>query len=167
MRGIAREADVDPSLIVHFFGTKAGLFAAVVEWPYDSAGIADQLRQVPIDQLGETWARMFIANWKQDGRRNPVVSLVRAALADETAAALLREFITVNFALPLVKHAGGDHPQLRAALLASQLVGFGLARYAIGFEALVAAPEEQIVAILGENIQRWCTGPLPGPSTKS
>src|SRR5262245_21673352 len=35
MRAIGAEAGVDASLIVHFFGTKAQLLAAAVEWPFD------------------------------------------------------------------------------------------------------------------------------------
>src|SRR3954465_3827824 len=35
MRGIATEARVDASLIVHFFGNKLNLFSEAVEWPFD------------------------------------------------------------------------------------------------------------------------------------
>jgi AcrR family transcriptional regulator len=45
LRGIARDAGVDPSLIVQFFGSKAGLFAAVVEWPFDATQTAAQIRE--------------------------------------------------------------------------------------------------------------------------
>ena len=47
LRGIAREAGVDPSLVVQLFGSKAGLFAAVVEWPFDASEVATQIRDVP------------------------------------------------------------------------------------------------------------------------
>jgi AcrR family transcriptional regulator len=161
LRGIAREAGVDPSLIVHFFGSKAGLFAAVVEWPYDATQVAAQVRDVAPEQIGEYTARTFISNWEPDEQRNPVISLIRAALADPTVAALLREFITVNFGLPLVEHVEADQPELRAAMLASQLIGFGLARYALAFEALTTAPTEQLIATLGQSLQHTYTNPLP------
>src|SRR6516164_4644402 len=47
LRGIAREAGVDPSLIVQLFGSKPSLFAAVVEWPFDASQIGAQIRDVP------------------------------------------------------------------------------------------------------------------------
>ncbi|HEY6692923.1 MAG TPA: helix-turn-helix domain-containing protein, partial [Solirubrobacteraceae bacterium] len=35
MRAIAAEAGVDASLVVHFFGSKAGLLVEAIEWPFD------------------------------------------------------------------------------------------------------------------------------------
>jgi AcrR family transcriptional regulator len=161
LRGIARDAGVDPSLIVQLFGSKAGLFGAVVEWPFDAGQIADQIREVPTEQVGEYAARMFISRWDRDEHRNPIISLIHAALADSAAAAMLSEFITVNLALPMVERVGSDRQQFRAALLASQLLGFGLARYALTFEALSSAPKDDLVAALGSTLQHVCTTPLP------
>lgn len=160
LRGIARDAGVDPSLIVQFFGSKAGLFAAVVEWPFDASQIGAEVREVPAEQVGEYAARMFIDRWDRDEHRNPIISLIYAALADPAAAVMLREFITVNLALPVVERVGADRAQFRAALLASQLLGFGLSRYALAFEGLTSAPHEDLVAALGATLQHTCTAPL-------
>jgi AcrR family transcriptional regulator len=160
LRGIARDAGVDPSLIVQFFGSKAGLFGAVVEWPFDASQIGTQIRELPAEEVGEYTARMFIGHWDRDEHRNPIISLIHAALADPDAAAMLREFITVNLTLPIVERVGADRPQFRAALLASQLLGFGLARYALAFDALTSAPHEDLVAALGATLQHTYTAPL-------
>jgi len=160
LRGIARDAGVDPSLIVQFFGSKAGLFAAVVEWPFDASQIATQIQEVPVERVGEYVARVFISRWDRDEHRNPIISLIHAALADPAAAAMLREFITINLTLPMVDRMGADRPQFRAALLASQLLGFGLSRYALAFDALSSAPSEDLVAALGATLQHTCTTPL-------
>ncbi len=162
LRGIARDAGVDPSLIVQFFGSKAGLFGAVVEWPFDASQVGAQMREIPAERLGEYTARMFISHWDRDEHRNPIVSLIHAALADDAAAAMLREFITVNLTLPMVERVGADRPRFRAALLASQLLGFGLSRYALAFDALTSAPNEDLVAALGATLQHTCTTPLSG-----
>jgi len=161
LRGIARDAGVDPSLIVQFFGSKAGLFAAVVEWPFDATEIGARIREVPPEQVGEVAARMFIGRWDRDEHRNPILSLILAALADPAAAAMLREFITVNLTLPVAERVAADRPRFRAALLASELLGFGLARYALGFAALTEAPHEDLVAALGATLQHTCTMALP------
>ena len=160
LRGIAREAEVDPSLIVQLFGSKAGLFAAVVEWPFDASQVGAQIRDVPTEQVGEYMARLFIGHWDRDEHRNPIVSLIHAALSDSTAAAMLREFITVNFTLPVVERVGADRRQLRAALLASQLLGFGLSRYVLAFDALTSTPSAELVAVFGASLQHTCTSPL-------
>src|ERR1700733_5604776 len=160
LRGIARDAGVDPSLIVQLFGSKAGLFAAVVEWPFDVSEVATQVQDVPAGQVGEYMARTFIGHWDRDEHRNPIVSLIYAALSDSAAAALLRDFITANFALPVVERADAARPELRAALLASQLIGFGLSRYVLAFDALASVPSEELVAALGATLQNTCTSPL-------
>jgi AcrR family transcriptional regulator len=157
LRGIAREAGVDPSLIVQLFGSKPGLFAAVVEWPFDASQVGAQIRDVPAEQVGEYAARLFISHWDRDEHRNPIVSLIYAALSDSVAAAMLREFITVNLTLPVVERVGADRQQLRAALLASQLLGFGLSRYVLAFDGLTSAPSEDLIAALGATLQNTCT----------
>jgi AcrR family transcriptional regulator len=160
LRGIARDAGVDPSLIVQFFGSKAGLFAAIVEWPFDASEVITQISEVPAGRVGEFAARRFISHWDRDEHRNPVLSLIHAALADPAAAAMFREFLTVNLTLPMVERVGADLPQLRAALLASELIGFGLSRYVLGFDALTSASSEELIAALGATLQDTCTSPL-------
>jgi AcrR family transcriptional regulator len=160
LRGIARDAGVDPSLIVQFFGSKSGLFAAVVQWPFDASKISAQIGAVAVDEVGEYTARLFISHWDRDEHRNPVISLIHAGLADPTAAAMLREFITVNLTLPMVQRVGADRPDLRAGLLASQLLGFGVCRYALAFDALASATPDDAVAALGATLQHTCTAPL-------
>ncbi len=162
LRGVAREAGVDPSLIVHFFGSKAGLFAAAVEATFDPGLLTRGITETEPEAIGTFIASRFLANWKQDERRFPLISLISAALTDETAAAVLRQFITANFSLPMVRRAGSDQPELRAALLSSQLMGFGLARYGLAFDALVEATDGELTDWLAETVQRTCTGPLPG-----
>lgn len=160
LRGIAREAGVDASLIVQLFGSKAGLFAAVVEWPFDVSQVGAEIQGVPAGQVGEYMARLFIGHWDRDEHRNPIVSLIHAALSDAAAAAMLREFITVNLTLPAVERVGADRPQLRAALLASQLIGFGLSRYVLAFDGLTSAPSGELIVALGATLQNTCTRPL-------
>jgi AcrR family transcriptional regulator len=160
LRGIARDAGVDPSLIVQYFGSKAGLFAAVVEWPFDAGRVAAEVRDVPPAEVGYYMARVFLEHWDRDEERNPIVSSIYAALADPAAAAMLREFITANLALPVVTRAGGDRPQLRASLLASQLIGFGLSRYVLSFEAVASTPSEELTSILGAMLQHTCVSAL-------
>ncbi len=160
LRGIAREAGVDPSLVVHFFGSKAGVFSEVVEWPFDVEEHIPQVLAGGVDHVGERIARNFIGHWDRTEERSPIIALIEAAIADPTAAALLREFITVNFTLPLMEQIGADRPQLRAGLLASQVTGFGLGRYVLAFDGLADAPADELTAALGQILQHTCTGPL-------
>jgi len=160
LRGVARDAGIDPSLIVQLFGSKAGLFGAVVEWPFDASEIRSEVRGIAPERIGDYAARMFISHWDRDEHRNPIVSLVHAALADSGAATMLRDYITINLTLPMVERGGADRPRLRAALLASQLLGFGLSRYVLALDGLSSASNEELVAALGATLQHTCTSSL-------
>ena len=57
-----------------------------------------------------------------------------------------------------------DAPALRGALVASQLVGLGLARYVMRLEPLASADHATVVAAIAPNLQRYLTGPLEPPA---
>src|SRR4051812_47539018 len=64
LRGVARDAGVDPALVIHFFGSKAGLFMAAVGWPFDAEA---EMRRVVADgpeSIGINLARMFVRHWE-------------------------------------------------------------------------------------------------------
>jgi hypothetical protein len=52
-----------------------------------------------------------------------------------------------------------DQPQLRAALVASQLVGLAMIRYVVKVEPLASARSDDLVAWLGPTLQRYLTDP--------
>ncbi len=161
MRGIARAAGVDASLIVHFFGCKAGLFGAVVQFPYDPGEALDTILAGGIDEVGHRLAEHFVDHWEDPEQRDPILSLMQVAFTDPTAAALVREFITVRVLVPLMEHIDADRPELRAGLLASQIGGFGIGRYVLSYGGLTKTPIEEVVSAFGWTLQMTCTGPLP------
>jgi AcrR family transcriptional regulator len=160
MRGIARSAGVDPSLIVHFFGSKAALFGAVVQFPYDPGEALEGILAGGIDHVGHRLAQHFLDSWEDAEHRDPVLSLMQVAFADPTAAALVREFITVRVLVPLMEHINADRAELRAGLLASQICGFGIGRYVLAYDGLTKTPIDEVVSAFGWTLQMTCTGPL-------
>jgi AcrR family transcriptional regulator len=160
MRGIARAAGVDPSLIVHFFGCKAGLFGAVVQFPYDPGEALESILAGGADQVGQRLAQHFVDHWEHPEQRDPILSLMQVAFTDPTAAALVREFITVRVLVPLMRQISVDRPELRAGLLASQIGGFGIGRYVLAYDGLTKTPIDDVVAAFGWSLQMTCTGPL-------
>src|SRR5712692_6030384 len=52
-----------------------------------------------------------------------------------------------------------DQPQLRAALVAGQLVGLAMLRYVVRVEPLASASAAELVAWLGPTLQRYLTDP--------
>ena len=73
----------------------------------------------------------------------------------------LGERIVSRF-LTVWDHAGEDRPDLRAALVASQIVGLGMVRYVLRLEPLASADHPTVIAAVAPTLQRYLTGPLDG-----
>src|ERR1700744_4108613 len=70
LREIARRAGVDASLIVHFYGSKTGLLAEVVQWPIDMDHAIEQITAEGPEHIGHRLAAMFIEGWESGDGRN-------------------------------------------------------------------------------------------------
>jgi AcrR family transcriptional regulator len=161
IRAIADEAGVDPALVLYFFGSKDGLFAASVDWPFDPAA---ELPAVIGDRragVGQRLVRLMLDTWDAEDSRNLVVAQLRAAMSHETAGRQLRAFLESELLGPLTTALRSDQPELRASLVASQLVGLGIARHVLKFEPLASLPRDDVVALVGPQVQRSLTHRLP------
>lgn len=163
MRQVALAAEVDPTLVAHYFGTKLDLFLAVVELPIDPAALIDRVVGGGPDNRDGAGVRLAAAVLDvldDEVRRRPVVGMIRAATSEPEAARLVRDFLTRNLLLPIAQRLEADHPEYRAGLVMSQIVGFTLARYIVGIEPLATHPRELVAADLGTTLQRYLLGEL-------
>jgi hypothetical protein len=90
----------------------------------------------------------------------PFLALIRAAVSNEHAATLLREFLTREVLGRLAAAASPDRPELRASLAGSQVVGLAMARYLVAVPPLATTDRETVVARVRPTIQRYLTGAL-------
>lgn len=160
LRSIASEAGVDPALIAHFFGSKAGLFLAVVRWPLEPSEVTAAVLAGNRDSVGRRLASMFIEHWGAVERRSPIIALVVAATADPAAALLLRTFLLERLLLPVLDALEVDQRTLRAGLISAQLTGLGLSRYVLGVVGPEQVSDEEVIDALAPTLQRYCTEPL-------
>ncbi len=160
LRGIARTAGVDPALIVHFFGSKAGLFIASIGWPFSPAEARAVVADGP-QRVGENLAAMFMRHWDDERERSPILAMLHVATGEPAGARMMREFLVEYMLEPLVETIGGEDAGVRAGLIASQLIGLGLTRYVLGYEPLASAPSPLVTKILAASIQRLIDEPLP------
>jgi AcrR family transcriptional regulator len=158
IRGIAAQAKVDPALVMHYFESKDGIFRAAVKFPVDPAEFIPRLLAPGLDGLGERLVRVFVETWDSPAG-SPLLGLIRSVVGSEDAAALLREFVTREVLGRLARALELDQPQLRAALVASQLVGLAMIRYVVKVEPLASARSDDLVAWLGPTLQRYLTDP--------
>jgi AcrR family transcriptional regulator len=163
-RGVADLAGVDPALVHHYFGTKQALFVAAVQLPVNPV---EQLMAVLAEdpgQAGERMVELFLSIWDHAADQSPLLALVRSAVGDEHAAAMLREFITEEVLGPIAGRLGSPDARLRATLVGSQLIGLAVARYIIRVEPLASTPSAEVAALVGPTVQRYLTGDVTVPS---
>ncbi|MQA74173.1 MAG: TetR family transcriptional regulator [Solirubrobacterales bacterium] len=160
MRAIAGEAGVDAALIVHFFGNKPTLLGEAVQWPFDPDVEIPKLLADGRRNVGRRMAELFVRTWDDEGDRNPILTLLRAGMTEPQAAEMLGGSLRLCLFGPLLERLGSDRPDLRANLVASQLVGMGTVRYVLGFEPVASARPADVVAWLAPTLQRYLTGKL-------
>ena len=158
IRAIAAEAGVDPALVLHYFGSKEGVFLAAVEFPLDPAKVIPPLLEPGLDGLGWRLVRFFLDTWDSPAG-SPMLGLLRSLVGNERAAALMRDFVSREVLGRLAEALELDQPQLRASLAASQLIGLAMLRYVIGVEPLASADADQVAGWLGPVVQRYLTDP--------
>lgn len=160
MRGIAEEAGVDPALIAHYFGGKAPLFVEVARLPVDAAQVHSLLLDGEPESVGERLAALVLDVLETPASRRPLVGMVRAATSHPDAARLVRERLADEMIGPIAAGLGSDEPELRTALVMSQIVGLTMARYVVGLEPLASVDRARLVAAVAPTFQRYLTAPL-------
>ena len=158
IRGIAAAARVDPKLILHYFGSKDGVFLAALDFPFDPATAIPPLLTPGLDGLGTRLARFFLEAWESpSGSR--MLALLRSVVTNDKAAALLRDFVTKEVLARVAEAIKVDEPRLRATLVGSQLVGIAVLRYVVRVEPLASAPRSRVADWIGPALQRYLTDP--------
>ncbi|GEM34828.1 TetR family transcriptional regulator [Nocardia neocaledoniensis NBRC 108232] len=161
IRAIAGDADVDPALVHHYFGTKQQLFAAAVDFPVDPDSTLSQVENAPLDELGATIVRAVVTVW--DSPAGPgIVAMVRSMLGGGGEMSLARSFL-LQVVLERVRGriaTADDDGRARVSLVAAQMVGVLTARKIIGIEPLASMPIETVVAAVGPAVQRYLTSDI-------
>jgi AcrR family transcriptional regulator len=161
IREVAGLAGVDPALVHHYFGTKQDLFVAAVEFPVNPfEAFVALVSEEGLETLGERLLGLFLSVWDQTEQHSPMLALIRSAVSEERAAAMLREFITEEILGRIARELGTPDARLRTNLVASQLIGLIMARYVIRIEPLASTPAPVLVAAIGPNLQRYITGDI-------
>jgi AcrR family transcriptional regulator len=160
IRGIARDANVDPALVHHFFLSKEGVFAAAVEEAYVLAALVPEVLEPGPAGIGERLVRSFLSRWEEAGPDNPLLAVIRSAMSHPESARILRELAGVAGLGTLTGRLGLPHPELRAALVAGELVGVVVMRYVIELPPLADLPVDEVVEVVAPAVQRYLTGEL-------
>lgn len=157
IRDIAAAADIDPTMVMRYFGSKDRLFAEVAEFDLDLPDVAALDRE----RIGETLVAHFLSVWEGQGGSAggggfPI--LLRSAASNDYAAARMQQLFAAQV-LPAMLALGppASAPQ-RAGLVATQMLGLALTRYVLRLPPVVMLDRETIVREIGATVQRYATG---------
>lgn len=146
IRAVAADAGIDPSMVMRYYGSKEGLFAAAADVDLRLPDITE----LPRDRIGEELVRHFVSRWDDD---STLIVLLRSAVTHDDAAARLRTIFTDQ-----IVATTGD--PTRAALIAGQMLGIALCRYVLELPAMVALDAATLAAAVGPAIQRYVTAEI-------
>ncbi|NJP92571.1 TetR/AcrR family transcriptional regulator [Nonomuraea sp. FMUSA5-5] len=160
IRGVATAADVDPALVLQFFGSKDGLFDAALRVDPPTRSLLTLVHESDADVLGERLLRRYLELWETPGTGARLLAVVRGSAASPSASAMVAAFMSEEVMLPLARAIGADHAELRANLTGAHLLGVATARYVLRVEPLASLDRERLVAIQAPVVQHHLTGDL-------
>jgi AcrR family transcriptional regulator len=165
IRGIAREAGVDPALVHHFYGSKEDVFRAAVSDVL--APIAEVMGGVGPDadhgRTSERLARVLVGLWEREPTKGALVGAVRAAVTSETAAGLLRGIVQEHTIAAVAASTQQPDAELRANLIGATMVGVAVARQVLAVEPIASLSEDLLADVVAGAIEYYLTAELSGP----
>ncbi|AXH34386.1 TetR/AcrR family transcriptional regulator [Humibacter sp. BT305] len=153
VRAIAKDAGIDPAMIIRYFGSKDALFLAATSIDLD----LPRMDAVPVGDLGHALARHAVSLWGSETPGRALRILLRASAQDPDAAARVRSVFAAQV-LPLLPDGLAD-PALRASLITSQILGYAFSRYVIGLAPLVDLDPADAARRLGPSLQSVLDAP--------
>jgi AcrR family transcriptional regulator len=157
IRLVAREARIDPAVVMQYFGDKENLFrqAVKIDSAMPESQTLERLTEQLLDSIGVKLTGM------------PMVSLTmlrsmltRSEVAAEVREALHREIKQVAEAV------SGDDAQVRASLLIAVNLGVVIGKHLLELEPLRSTEPEKIVSMLRPAMRALADAPAEAVGTR-
>jgi len=158
VRGIAREAGVDPALVRHYFASKSELFVEAMRPPFDLTEQVARISEGDPQLVGHRVMAFFVEVWDDPVRGPRIIQLLRAALDHPEVAEFVRTRIIEGVIERVAAAVGAKDPVRAAATAASQVIGLAMLRHAAHIEPLASEPGDELIARFGPIVTRLLTG---------
>jgi len=163
LRAVAREADVDPALVHHYFDGKASLFVAAMALPFDPRAVQAHEDSDRSTGTGAMVITGFLTMWDQaEGTGSSFASCVAGMAASTNVADAMREFVAERIweRSPVNEGESDDMTRQRRALVSSQLMGLAFIRYILRVPPISTTTPEEIARWAGPTLDRYMVGPI-------
>ena len=161
LRGVAREAGVDPALVHHYFDGKAALFVAAMALPFDPRQVKEHAAGP--EYSGSRTIEGFLTMWDHaEGTGSSFASCLSAMAASANVADAVREFVDERVWSVLSRNEDETEAltRRRTAMVSSQLMGLAFARYILRVPPISTASPKEIGSWVGPTLDRYVKGPL-------
>lgn len=157
IRRVAGEAQIDPSLVMRYFGSKDGLFAAATTFDLR----LPTLDGVEADQAAAVLVSHFLERWEGGLDDGALLVLLRSAVTNEVAADRLRAVFAEQVLPAVASVVAAGEAEVRAGLVATQMLGLALCRYFLHLPPVAGLSRAQVVALYAPLLQQCLSAPLP------
>ncbi|MFY9920726.1 MAG: TetR family transcriptional regulator [Mycobacterium sp.] len=147
IRAIAADANIDPSMVMRYFGSKDQLFAAAADFDLQIPDLAGVDRA----NVGARIVDYFMERWERD---EALVVLLRSSTSNADAAQRMRQIFAGQLA-PAIAGINPVQPERRAGLVATQMLGLALCRYVLRLPPVLEMSHDEVVKWLGPTVQRY------------
>ncbi|HEX5983885.1 MAG TPA: TetR family transcriptional regulator [Solirubrobacterales bacterium] len=143
-REIGERAGVDPALISRYFGSKEGLFLAVI----NQGPLAGDVE--PIDPEPHALLGQLLRRWEEQGP-SPVSRALATPTLTKEVREQVRKVVADRVLGPLTRELGktGEDRELRAELLIALVLGVALTRSNGTLDGIARASLPELTAALG------------------
>lgn len=157
IRGIAAQVNIDPSMVIRYFGSKQELFAAAVSV---ELGLPD-LTLVTKSRHGRVLVEHFVSRWEGEKSDDVLVMLLRSAMTHEDAADHLRTVFARQVVGALRPVIDTSELSRRSGLITSQMLGLAVTRYILRLPVMTEQSPAHVIRDFSPTIQRYLHGSLP------
>lgn len=147
IRAIGAAAEVNPSMVLRYYGNKEDLFATAATIDLRMP----ELATVPLKKRGEALVRHVLDRWEAG---DELPALLRAAATHQAAQRRLSEIIQQQAAPAITRVLPEDGRQARLAMIVMQIAGLVLSRYVLEHAPVAALDREELIAVVGAAVQR-------------
>jgi AcrR family transcriptional regulator len=159
IRAVAADVGIDPSMVMRYYASKQGLFAAAADFDLK----LPDLSAVPAEQLGAVAVDHFLSRWEGAQADDALRVLLASATTSAVAARQMQDIFRAQLE-PIVAAALPPDPTTnatRAGLVATQMLGLALCRYVLRLPPVVDLDRDAILRWLAPVIQRYLTEAPP------
>ncbi|MEE2921710.1 MAG: TetR family transcriptional regulator [Pseudomonadota bacterium] len=156
VRDIAGEVGINVALVNRYFGSKEALFEEAVIEQVTVTHLLDEGR----DGFGERMVRYMGTKDLAPDTLDQTLVFVRS-IASPTVGSHLKQALEDRVVAPIADWLEGENRQQRAALIASEIIGFDMLRRVAGLSSLDPENIDIVASRLGSTLQAYVDDTTP------